>query len=88
MVGTSWMAPSGKPAERKPATYAFDRLPSQQAQPQREQMLEDAARGAIEAAGFTPAADAASVAVVSRRFKADIVVLLGRQARVSRRGAR
>ena len=46
-------------AKAMPATYAFDRLPSQQAQPQREQMLEDAARGAIEAAGFTPAADAA-----------------------------
>lgn len=60
------------PAARKPSTYAFERLPSQQGQPQRQQMLEDAARGAIEGAGFTPAADVAS---------ADVVLQLG--ARVS-----
>jgi len=46
------------PAERKPATFAFERLPSQQAHPEREQQLEDAARGALEAAGFRAAADA------------------------------
>ncbi len=45
------------PAERKPATFVFERLPSQQAQPERRQQLEDAARGALEAAGFRPAAD-------------------------------
>jgi len=45
------------PAERKPATFAFERLPSQQAHPEHEQQLEDAARGAIEAAGFRAAAD-------------------------------
>ena len=44
------------PAERKPASYAFERLPSQQAQPERQQMLEDAARPALGSAGFTPAA--------------------------------
>ena len=60
------------PAARKPSTYAFERLPSQQGQPQRQQMLEDAARGAVEAAGFVPAADVAS---------ADVVLQLG--ARVS-----
>ena len=60
------------PAARKPSTYAFERLPSQQDQPQRQQMLEDAARGAVEAAGFVPAADVAS---------ADYVLQLG--ARVS-----
>ena len=60
------------PAARKPSTYAFERLPSQQGQPQRQQMLEDAARGAVEAAGFVPAADATS---------ADYVLQLG--ARVS-----
>jgi len=60
------------PAARKPSTYAFERLPSQQGQPQRQQMLEDAARGAVEAAGFVPAADVAS---------ADYVLQLG--ARVS-----
>jgi hypothetical protein len=60
------------PASRKPSTYAFERLPSQQGQPQRQQMLEDAARGPVEAAGFTPAADVAS---------ADYLMQLG--ARVS-----
>ena len=46
------------PADRKPASFAFERLPSQQAHPQRQQPLEDAARGAVEAAGFRAAADA------------------------------
>ena len=48
------------PADRKPGTYAFERLPSQQSQPEQQQRLEDAARGPIEAAGFTPATDATS----------------------------
>ncbi len=43
------------PAGRGPATYAFERLPSQQSQPQQAQMLEDAARRAIEGAGFVAA---------------------------------
>jgi uncharacterized protein DUF4136 len=42
------------PAGRTPASYAFERLPSQQARPQQAQQFEDAARPAIEAAGFTP----------------------------------
>lgn len=46
------------PADRKPGSYAFERLPSQQTRPQQQQMLEDSARPALEAAGFTPAADA------------------------------
>jgi len=45
------------PAERKPASFVFERLPSQQQAPQRQQLLEDAARGALEAAGFRAAAD-------------------------------
>jgi Domain of unknown function (DUF4136) len=45
------------PADRKPSSYAFERLPSQQAREQQQQVLEDAARRAIEAAGFTAAAD-------------------------------
>ena len=45
------------PAERKPASFVFERLPSQQQHPERQQQLEDAARGAVEAAGFRPAAD-------------------------------
>jgi hypothetical protein len=47
------------PADRQPQTYAFERLPSQQAQPQAQQFLEDAARPAMAAAGFTPATDPA-----------------------------
>ncbi len=43
------------PTGRAPATYAFERLPSQQARPQEAQLLEDAARQAIEKAGFVPA---------------------------------
>ena len=45
------------PTERKPATFAFERLPSQQTHGERQQQLEDAARGALEAAGFRAAAD-------------------------------
>ena len=45
------------PADRKPATYAFERLPSQQTRPEQQQRLEDAARPAVEGAGFTPAPD-------------------------------
>lgn len=46
------------PAERKPASFVFERLPSQQAHPERQQMLEDAALGALTGAGFAPAVDA------------------------------
>ena len=47
------------PAGRAPATYAFERLPSQQANPQAAAVLEDSARRAVEAAGFVPAAEGA-----------------------------
>lgn len=43
------------PAERKPGSFVFERLPSQQSQPERQAVLEGAAQRAIEAAGFTPA---------------------------------
>ena len=56
------------PAERKPGGYVFERLPSQQARPEQQQTLEDAARRALEVAGFTPAADEKS---------ADFIVQLG-----------
>ena len=56
------------PADRKPATYAFERLPSQQSRPEQQQMLENAARPAVEAAGFTPASDPKT---------ADVTVQLG-----------
>lgn len=45
------------PTERHPGTYAFDRLPSQQARGQDQQALEDLARPALEDAGFTAAAE-------------------------------
>jgi len=45
------------PAERKPGTYAFERLPSQQARAAESEALESSARSALEKAGFTPAAD-------------------------------
>jgi hypothetical protein len=61
------------PAGRKPATYAFERLPSQQARADEQRAMEDAARGAIEAAGFTPSTDPASADVsvqISARINA------------------
>lgn len=51
------------PAGRQPSTYAFERLPSQQAQPQQQDTLEAAARDALAQAGFSEAADAASADV-------------------------
>ena len=56
------------PAARKPTTYAFERLPSQQANAKQQQLLEDAARPALEMAGFTPASD---------QQAADVTVTLG-----------
>ena len=60
------------PAQRAPTSFAFDRLPSQQARPEQQQLLEDAARPALLKAGFTPATDPA---------QADVNVQLG--ARIS-----
>jgi hypothetical protein len=51
------------PAGRAPGTYAFERLPSQQARPQQSQLLEDAARQAIEQKGFTPVPEGRSADV-------------------------
>lgn len=64
------------PAGRKPATYAFERLPSQQANPERQASLEAAARPALAAAGFTPAAEPktadVTVQLAARSSRADI----------------
>jgi hypothetical protein len=46
------------PAGKAPSSYAFERLPSQQAQPEKQDALEAAARDALAKAGFTEAADA------------------------------
>ena len=44
------------PANRKPGSYAFERLPSQQARASEANALEAAAMGALQKAGFTPVA--------------------------------
>lgn len=61
------------PAGRTGGTYAFERLPSQQARSEAQQKLEDAARPALERAGFRPA---------SAGSEPDLLVQVG--ARVSR----
>jgi hypothetical protein len=61
------------PAARAPSTYAFDRLPSQQTQPESQQRLEDAAHQALSALGFTAVPPGAAP---------DVLVQLG--ARVTR----
>jgi hypothetical protein len=48
------------PADRKPGSYAFERLPSQQARAAETEALEAAARAALAQAGFSPAADGAT----------------------------
>jgi hypothetical protein len=44
------------PADRKPGTFAFERLPSQQTAPGVADALEAAAQSALKKAGFEPAA--------------------------------
>ncbi|MBE7420549.1 MAG: DUF4136 domain-containing protein [Ideonella sp.] len=71
---TSEVASYGEwPATRKPGTYAFDRLPSQQQRPEQTQRLEDNAHAALEAAGFVAA---------SPGTQPDVLVQLG--ARITR----
>lgn len=48
------------PAGRSPGSYAFERLPSQQARAEQMQPLEDAAAPALARAGFRPAAPGAA----------------------------
>jgi len=52
------------PAGTAPGTYAFDRLPSQQKNPQRTQAIENAAAQALANAGFRPAEGGARPAVM------------------------
>ena len=59
------------PAGRAPATYAFERLPSQQAQPQQAQCSRTRRGCAIEGAGFVPAPEG-SVADVTMQLGARI----------------
>jgi hypothetical protein len=61
------------PSGRAPSSFAFDRLPSQQARADEHVKLEAAAARALAAAGFAPASDATT---------ADVLVQIG--ARVGR----
>jgi hypothetical protein len=61
------------PRGRAPGSYTFERLPSQQAAADQQAALEDAARPALQKAGFVPAAPGA---------RADVTVQVG--ARVTR----
>jgi hypothetical protein len=61
------------PASRTAQSYAFERLPSQQAQADLQQQLEEAARPALAAAGFKPVAEGA---------QPDVLVQVG--ARITR----
>ena len=63
-VDTSVATFGAWPADTTPGTYAFDRLPSQQANLPRQQSLENAAAQALAVAGFRPAADGARPAVM------------------------
>ncbi len=66
------------PAARSVGTYAFERLPSQEARGEQHAALEAAARGAVERAGFKPAPDAA---------RADVLVQLGMRTSQQSRSA-
>jgi hypothetical protein len=60
------------PQGRQPGTYAFERLPSQEVRAENQRALEDAARNAIERAGFK---------AVESGQDADVLIQLG--ARIS-----
>lgn len=64
------------PEGRKPGRYVFERLPSQQAQPEAQDKLEAAAQPALMAAGFEQAPDAG---------KADVTVQVGARVRIDQR---
>jgi hypothetical protein len=63
-VDTSVATFGAWPAGTAPGTYAFDRLPSQQANLPRQQALENAAAPALAMVGFRPAAEGDRPAVM------------------------
>jgi hypothetical protein len=63
------------PAGRQPGRYVFERLPSQQSQPELQDQLEAAAQPVLAQAGFALAANAA---------QADVSVQVGSQLQVDR----
>ena len=66
------------PAGKAAGTYAFERLPSQQASPERSASLEKAATAALSRAGFKPAASGQEpdvlVQVAARESRSDTVL--------------
>jgi len=62
-VDTSVATFGAWPADVAPGTYAFDRLPSQEQNPKRQQAIENAAAQALAIAGFRPAAEGTKPAV-------------------------
>ena len=64
------------PEGRKPGRYVFERLPSQQAQPDQQDQLEAAAQPALAAAGFE---------LVAQADKADVTVQVGTRVRIDQR---
>ena len=72
-IGSDVASYGSWPTDRKPGSYSFDRLPSQQQNPQRQDVLEAAAAQALQAAGFWPAAEGT---------KGDVTVQVG--ARIDR----
>jgi hypothetical protein len=77
VVGSTVASYGSWPDGAAPDTYAFDRLPSQQADPARQQAIEAAAAQALADAGFRPAADGAKASVTVQvgarveRFESD-----------------
>lgn len=65
------------PAGRAPGSYAFERLPSQQADAASQQVLEDAASVALQRAGFKPVAAGA---------EPDVLVQVGARQGLADRG--
>ncbi len=63
-VDTSVATFGAWPADAAPGTYAFDRLPSQERDPQRQQALENAAAQALASAGFKPVAEGTKPSVM------------------------
>ena len=63
-VDTSVASFGAWPAGTAPGTYAFERLPSQDTRPQRQQSLENAAAPALAFAGFVPAPAGTKPAVI------------------------
>ncbi|KGM42229.1 hypothetical protein JY96_14685 [Aquabacterium sp. NJ1] len=64
------------PEGRKPGRYVFERLPSQQAQPDMQDKLEAAAQPALATAGFQ---------LVPEADKADVTVQVGSRVRIEQR---